>query len=78
MKPKTTVEPGEESPVVLRFKHVLHRLAISRSAIYARMAADDFPQALQLGPRAIGWLKADIDAWLESRTRCDRKQTVKP
>ena len=64
-------------PVVLRLETVQRILALSRSAIYARMAAGDFPPALQLGPRAIGWLQADIDAWLESRTRGDRKQAVR-
>ena len=66
------------APLILRLKHVQRRLALSRSAIYSRMAAGDFPLPIQLGPRAIGWRQADIDAWLESRTRQGRTQTVKP
>lgn len=66
------------TPGILRLKHVQHRLALSRSAIYARMAAGDFPPAIQLGPRAIGWRQADIDAWVESRTRQGHKRAVTP
>jgi len=65
-------------PVILRLKDIQRRLSLSRSAIYSRMAAGDFPQPIQLGPRAIGWRQADIDAWLESRTRQSHNQAVKP
>jgi prophage regulatory protein len=64
-------------PIILRLETVQRILALSRSAIYARRAAGDFPPALQLGPRAIGWLQSDIDTWLESRTRGDRTQAVR-
>ncbi|QPD06398.1 MAG: Transcriptional regulator, AlpA family (modular protein) [Candidatus Nitrospira kreftii] len=70
-----TIQP---SPLVLRLKDLQRRLALSRSAIYARMAAGDFPPPIQLGPRAIGWRQADIDAWVESRTRQSHSQAVKP
>ncbi|NOS79103.1 MAG: AlpA family phage regulatory protein [Nitrospira sp.] len=62
--------------VVLRLKDVQRHLSLSRSAIYARIADNDFPSAIQLGPRAIGWLQADVDAWLESRTRQSRNAEV--
>jgi prophage regulatory protein len=70
-----TIQP---SPLVLRLKDLQRLLALSRSAIYARMAAGDFPPPIQLGPRAIGWRQADIDAWVESRTRQSHNQAVKP
>lgn len=67
----------QSSPVILRLKHVQRLLALSRSAIYARIAAGDFPPPIQLGPRAIGWQQADIDAWLKSRTRQSHNPAVK-
>jgi prophage regulatory protein len=66
------------SPVILRLKELKRHLALSRSAIYSRIAAGDFPPPLQLGPRAIGWRQADIDAWLESRTRHGHTKAVAP
>lgn len=52
---------------ILRLRHVLSRLALSRSTIYAYIEKDNFPRPIKLGPRAVGWLSADIDAWLEQR-----------
>jgi prophage regulatory protein len=69
-------DQSSSSPIILRLKHVKPRVALSRSAIYSRMAAGDFPPPLHLGPRAIGWLQSDIDAWIESRIRGGRKQQV--
>ncbi|GBL39628.1 hypothetical protein EMGBD2_08860 [Nitrospirota bacterium] len=57
------------SPIILRLKHVKPRVALSRFAIYLRMAAGDFPSPLHLGSRAIGSLQSDIDAWIEGRVR---------
>ena len=55
--------------VVLHFKDVQRGVSLSRSAIYSRLADRDFPKPIQLGPRAIGWLQADIDGWIKTRTR---------
>lgn len=63
--------------IVLRPKAVRRHLSLSRSAIRARLADGDFPVPIKLGPRAIGWLRSDIDAWLASRPRSDSR-TVKP
>jgi prophage regulatory protein len=68
--------PNHSAPIVLRLNDVRRHLSLSRSAIYARIAAGDFPPAIELGPRAIGWLRSDIEAWLQSRTRQNRNQAV--
>lgn len=73
----TMSDHSSSDALVLRLKHLQRCLALSRSAIYSRLAAGDFPQPIQLGPRAIGWRQADIDAWLKSRTRQDHKRMVK-
>jgi prophage regulatory protein len=52
--------------IVLRRAEVERRVGLSRSRIYARMAAGDFPPPIQLGSgRAVGWLESDINAWLD-------------
>jgi prophage regulatory protein len=70
-----TIQP---SPIVLRLKDIQRRLSLSRSAIYSRLADSDFPKPIKLGPRAIGWLQADIDSWIETRRQQSREETVKP
>ncbi|UVT20108.1 MAG: AlpA family phage regulatory protein [Nitrospira sp.] len=54
---------------VLRIKDIQRLISLSRSAIYSRLSDLDFPRPIKLGPRAIGWLKSDIEAWLAGRPR---------
>jgi prophage regulatory protein len=50
---------------ILKRPAVEARTGLSRSTIYAGMAKGTFPQAVKLGPRAVGWREADIAAWLD-------------
>jgi len=52
---------------ILRRKQVEKRVGLSRSTIYAKVAAGEFPAPIALGARAVGWLESDIIAWIESR-----------
>ncbi len=55
-------------PVIIhRRPAVEHRTGLSRSTIYAMMAAGDFPKPILLGRRAVGWTETDITAWIERR-----------
>jgi prophage regulatory protein len=51
----------------LRLPTVRQRTGLGRSTIYRLMNQGLFPNAVQLAPRAIGWRKGDIDAWLAAR-----------
>ncbi len=42
-------------------------VGLSRSTIYALMAAGKFPKSISLGERAVGWLESDIQGWIDSR-----------
>jgi prophage regulatory protein len=53
--------------VVLRLKQVVARTGLSRSTIYVRMQAGEFPAPIALGVRAVGWLESDIEAWIAAR-----------
>lgn len=52
---------------IYRLPEVKRRTGLSRSSIYAGIAAGTFPKPLQLGPRAVGWRSGDLDAWIEAR-----------
>lgn len=50
---------------ILRLPAVLERTGLSRSTVYARMSAGEFPKSISLGSlRAIGWLESEIDSWI--------------
>ena len=53
--------------VVLRRRAVEARTGLSRSTIYLRMAQGTFPKSIPLGPRTIGWLEAEVEAWLQAQ-----------
>lgn len=59
---------------LLRRKQVENRTGLSRSTIYARIAEGSFPRPIDLGGgRAVGWIEAEIDAWLQARIDSSRK-----
>ncbi|MDW3681627.1 AlpA family phage regulatory protein [Cupriavidus sp. CV2] len=49
---------------ILRRAQVESETGLSRSTIYQRIKNKTFPAAVQLGPRAVGWRRGDIDAFL--------------
>jgi prophage regulatory protein len=57
---------------ILRRRQVEARVGLRRSAIYAAIAAGSFPKPIAIGVRAVGWLSADIDAWIDARIRDSR------
>jgi prophage regulatory protein len=58
---------------ILRLPAVRERVAMSRSTIYQRISEGTFPPPVNLGKRAVGWLEAEIDAWLSTQIERSRK-----
>ena len=56
---------------ILRLKDFVELVGLSKTTIWRRMRAGEFPSALRLGgpsTRAVGWKMTDVEAWLEQRT----------
>ena len=56
---------------ILRLKDVVELVGLSKTTIWRRMRAGEFPPAIRLGgpsTRAVGWKMTDVEAWLEQRT----------
>ncbi len=62
--------------VILRRTQVQARTGISRSGIYQKMVAGEFPKSISLGPRAVGWLESSIDEWIQGRIELSSKVGV--
>ena len=67
---------------ILRRKQVEARTGLSRSSIYARISPNPnrpgdydptFPKPVSLGAKAVGWVEAEIDAWLAAQIEKSRK-----
>lgn len=52
---------------VLRLPQVRQVTGLSRSTIYAAIKSGLFPPPFRLGPRAVGFSSAAIEAWLAAR-----------
>ena len=51
---------------VLRRRAVQDKTGLRHSAIYQRIKAGTFPKPIYLGPKAVGWLESEIDAWIDA------------
>lgn len=58
---------------ILRLPDVKASTGLSRSTIYLRVAQGAFPKPVSLGGRAVGWLEAEIQEWLQRRIDASRK-----
>ena len=58
---------------ILRLPAVMARTGLSRSTIYLRVSQDTFPKPVNLGGRAVGWVEAEIQKWLERQIEIRRK-----
>ena len=57
---------------IIRLPRVKSRTGLSRAGIYAGMTKDAgdpdaFPKSVPIGPRAVGWIEDEIDAWVARR-----------
>ncbi len=58
---------------ILRLPAVKKRTGLSRSTIYLRMSKGDFPSAISLGGRAVGWLESEVNDWISRHIEASGK-----
>jgi prophage regulatory protein len=58
---------------IIRLQAVKARCGLSRSTLYNRMAAGEFPSSVALGARSVGWVESEINAWITARINASRK-----
>ena len=76
MKKNANASPENTQLKMIRRRQVESLTGLSRSTIYAGVAAGTFPKQIQLGPQAVGWLASEIDAWLRERVAASRDKAV--
>ena len=52
---------------VLRIWDVKRRIGLSKSTIYRLIAKRDFPKRIRLSTGTVGWVDADLRAWIQER-----------
>ena len=52
---------------ILRKDEVAERVGYSAMHLWRLEKAGKFPRRVQLGPRRVGWVEAEVDAWIKAR-----------
>ncbi len=58
-----------------RERDLRQEFGLSTTRIYEMMASGTFPRPVKIGPRAVAWCKAHVDAWLNDRAGRMEAQT---
>lgn len=58
---------------ILRLPAIKARTGLSRSTIYLRISEGSFPKPVSLGGRAVGWIEAEVNDWLNQQIEASRK-----
>ncbi len=64
--------PNNQSFRILRLHQVCAVTGFCRSMIYQMEAERRFPRRVKIGPRAVGWLEDEVQAWLARRIEASR------
>ena len=52
---------------ILSSKELMNRVPYSTVQIWRLEKAGTFPRKVQLGPNRVGWVEAEVEAWLRKR-----------
>jgi prophage regulatory protein len=52
---------------ILRLPEVRRKTGLASSTIYLKIAQGDFPHAIRLGVRSVGWIESEIDGWINAK-----------
>lgn len=52
---------------ILRLEDVMDRTGLTRATLYAAMKRGEFPKSIRIAARCVGWLEADIEAWIKGK-----------
>lgn len=61
---------------ILRLPAVMAHTGLSRSTIYLRISEGKFPKQISLGGRAVGWIEAEVNIWLNQQIETSRKAVI--
>lgn len=53
---------------LIRMEQVAGMIGMCKSSIYKMLrAGSDFPKPVQIGPRAVGFVQSEVEAWIQDR-----------
>ncbi|WP_289282531.1 MULTISPECIES: helix-turn-helix transcriptional regulator [unclassified Methylophaga] len=61
---------------IIKLSEVKLISGLSGSSIYRGAASGTFPKPIKLGERSSGWIKSEVDQWLNERIELSRNGEV--
>ncbi len=61
---------------IINLQRVIDKTTLGRSTLYAYMKLGKFPTSVLLGDRHVGWVEAEVDAWIDGRIKASRQAVV--
>jgi prophage regulatory protein len=55
---------GEQRNRLVRLPEVKDRTGLSRTSIYRKMDAGEFPSAIKLSKNAVAWRETELERWI--------------
>ena len=74
-----TARPSGDKEACMRLltlREVCEMTGLSRSSIYAMMAAGEFPRPIRIGARAVRWYENEVRAFIASRPRAGSNRSI--
>lgn len=63
------MEHTKPKPVLVRSNELTDIVPYSQNHVRRLEAAGKFPKRVQIGDNRVGWVRAEIEAWIEARMR---------
>jgi prophage regulatory protein len=63
---------GKRVKKLLKIRDVLAHVPVSRSQLYAMVAAGRFPKPIHLGGSGSFWVLDEVEAWLDAQIETER------
>ena len=63
---------NEKMKNLIKLTTVKSMTGLSKSSIYAMMQKGQFPKSVTIGARAVAWIEAEIQNWIEEKISLSR------
>ena len=70
--------PAPTVRALIRFPRVREKTGCGKSHLYDLMSRSLFPLPVKLGLRAVAWVEAEVDAWIDARMTDARAAYQRP
>ncbi len=62
------MSPTAKTKRIIRKRELHQKVSLSDATIWRMEKKGDFPQRVQIGPNAVGWIEGEVDLWIDQLT----------